>query len=226
MLDKLKSADGPLKNKTVYPESLPLSRVIPARRDTTSFKPDPIPDDLLRNVLELGLLAPSGYNLQPWRFVVVRNPEVKKRLRAAADDQKQVEEAPVVIVACGDPTAWKRGDLEEMLRMGADFGAVDKKTGASIRKSAPAYLERYPPEMWVTRQVSIAFTHLMLAAEAYGLDTGPMEGFDENAVRKILGIPKTVRVIALLALGRRKGRKKPYGGRFGLGKTVFWDMFV
>ena len=224
MIEKLKSGEEVLRNDTVYPESCPLDRVIPARRDTLSFTDDPVPDEVLHDILELGLLAPSGYNLQPWRFVVVRDPGVKRRLRGAAMGQKQVEEAPVVIVACGDPTAWKQ-DLEEMIHMGEELGAIDDTSAAGIRKNAPAYLESYSPEMWVTRQVSIAFTHLMLAAEAYGLNTGPMEGFHEDKVRDVLGIPSHVRVIALLALGYRKGDEKPFGGRFGFHKTVFWNEY-
>ena len=109
--------------------------------------------------------------------------------------------------------------------MGRDFGAVDEASGRKIRQSATAYLERYPADLWVTRQVSIAFTHLMLAAESYGYDTGPMEGFHEEKVREALGIPERVRVIALLALGRRKGDAKKFGGRFGFKRTVFWDAY-
>jgi nitroreductase len=56
--------------------------------------------------------VPSSYNMQPWRFVVVRDPEQRKRLRMAAMNQAQVEQAPVVIVACGDFSGWKE-DLEE-----------------------------------------------------------------------------------------------------------------
>jgi nitroreductase len=225
MLDKRRISDDPLAIDHPYPESRPLARVIPHRRDTTSFSPTPVPDELLLDVLELGLLAPSGYNLQPWRFVVARDPEVRKRLRAAAMDQKQVEEAPVVIAACGDPGAWRRSDLEEMIELGRGFHAVNDEDAEALRKNATAYLESYPADMWVTRQVSIAFTHLMLAAEAYGLNTGPMEGFDEGKVREVLGIPSEVRVIALLALGHRKGDEKPYGGRFSLRKTVHWDRY-
>ena len=225
MKDNLHSADRAIPMDHGYTPSRPLSEVIPHRRDTTSFESESIPDEMLRDILELGLLAPSGYNLQPWRMVVVRDPEMKKQLRAAAMNQRQVEEAPVVIVACGDPGAWRNGDLDEMLRMGHEFGAVDEKAEKTIRKGATAYLERYPADMWVTRQVSIAFTHLMLAAESYGYNTGPMEGFDEDKVRQVLGIPAHIRVIALLAIGHRKGPEKPYGGRFPMGKTVSWDRF-
>lgn len=214
-----------LTNTRAYPESKPLSAVIPARRATSAFKPDAVPEKVLRDVLELAMMAPSGYNLQPWRFVVVRDPEVKRRLRQAAMGQPKVEEAPVVVACCGDPEAWKNGDMDEMIRMAKDRGMLAGGAEAALRKNAAAYLNGYPPDLWVFRQVMIAFTHLMLAAESYGLDTGPMEGFWEDKVREVLGIPGHVRVVALMALGYRRSDDKPYGGRFDLSRTVHWERY-
>src|ERR1039458_8964163 len=76
-----------------------LSQAIRERRATPSFDGAPIPIEDLRRILEAGLSAPSGYNIQPWRFIVVRSEEQKKRLRAAAYNQGKVEEASAVIVA-------------------------------------------------------------------------------------------------------------------------------
>jgi nitroreductase len=67
----------------------------------------------------------------------------------------------------------------------------------------------------------IAFTHMMLMAEALGYDTAPMEGFYESKVKDLLKIPESVRVVALLALGKLKGADKPFGGRFAMGRIVF-----
>ena len=97
----------------------PLSLAIKERRATPSFADVPIHTADLEKIIRAGLEAPSGYNLQPWRFVVVRDREQKKKLRQAAFDQPKVEQASAVIVACGDPQGWKEGDLEEMLRMSA-----------------------------------------------------------------------------------------------------------
>src|SRR5215471_8785718 len=93
-----------------------LSEAIRERRATNSFEDVPIHSADLEKIVRSGLEAPSGYNLQPWRFVVVRSRDQKKKLRAAAFNQPKVEEASAVIVACGDPTGWKNGDLDEMLR--------------------------------------------------------------------------------------------------------------
>ena len=87
----------------------PLSSVIESRRATPSFEEVPIHSADLEKIIRAGLAAPSGYNLQPWRFIVVRDRDQKKKLRAAAFNQPKVEEASVVIVACGDAQGWKNG---------------------------------------------------------------------------------------------------------------------
>ena len=62
-----------------------ISEAIAERRATPSFDGSSVPDDVLSAILNAGMEAPSGYNLQPWRFIVVRTPDQKKRLREAAD---------------------------------------------------------------------------------------------------------------------------------------------
>ena len=99
----------------------PLSELVRRRRATDNFSPEPVSDSDLQEILRAGLEAPSSYNLQPWRFVVVRDLHQRRKLRAAAMDQPKVEEAPVVIVACGDTLGW-REDLEEVIRLGQALG--------------------------------------------------------------------------------------------------------
>ena len=212
-----------------------LSDIIGERRATASFEPQPVADDDLRRIIAAGLHAPSGYNLQPWRFVVVRDPEQRKKLREAAMGQPKVSEAPVVIVACGDTAGWRNGDLDEMLKLAGEHGYGGAAEHAFVRKSVNGLLGGTPgaagglaPDLavWVNRQVMIAYTHMMLMAEALGYDSAPMEGFFEDKVKNLLHIPDSVRVVALLAVGRRKGEKKPFGGRFAMAHTVFgeeWD---
>ncbi len=208
-----------------------LSQAIKDRRATPSFLPDPVPEDDLKTILEAGLSAPSGYNLQPWRFVVVRDVEQRARLRQAAMKQLKVEEAPVVIVACADLEGWRSGDLDEIIRLAQQHGYGDEARHASTRKSvasffaAPGNAGGLAPDfaVWANRQTMIAFTTMMWMAEALGYDTAPMEGFYEDQVKATLGIPAHVRVVALLAVGHRKGEDKLFAGRFAMQRTVFAD---
>ncbi|HUR37031.1 MAG TPA: nitroreductase family protein, partial [Terriglobales bacterium] len=202
-----------------------LSEVIADRRTTPNFGLDKVRDEDLRRILDAGLSAPSGYNTQPWRFVVVRDPEQRKRLAAAAMNQKRVAQAPVVIVACGDSGSLKDDDLEEMLRLAAEHGFGTEENHDAVRRNFPRFLESLEMAVWLNRQVMIAFTHMMLMAEVLGYDTAALEGFWEDKVKQLLGIPDTARVVALLCIGHREGPDKPFGGRFALTRTVFGESW-
>jgi nitroreductase len=203
------------------PTEKTLSQAIADRRATPSFDGSPIPSADLKKILEAGLHAPSGYNMQPWRFVVVRSEEQKRRLRAASFNQPKVEEASAVIVACGDVDGWRNGDLEEMLRLGRE-GGMPENYAEQARNNIPNYLGNLPdPTAWVTKHVMLAFTSMMLMAEVLGYDTAPMEGFEQEKVREVLKLPLSYVVVALLALGHLRGDDKFYGGRLNIARTVF-----
>jgi nitroreductase len=202
-----------------------LSRAITERRASPSFDGSPISDADLKGILQAGLQAPSGYNLQPWRFVVVRSPEQKKKLRAASYNQAKVEEASVMIVACGDADGWRSGDLDEMLRLGRQ-GGMPENYAEQAKVTIPNYLSNHPNmSLWLNRQVMLAFTHMLLMAEVLGYDTAPMEGFEQEKVREILKLPLSYHVVALLGIGHLKGNDKFLGGRFSLARTVFAEEF-
>jgi nitroreductase len=202
-----------------------LSQAIAHRRATPSFDGSPVPNDDLRKILEAGLRAPSGYNMQPWRFIVVRTPEQRRRLRSASFNQAKVEEASVVIVACGDADGWRNGDLEEMLRMGCG-GGMPENYAEQARQNIPNYLSNHPNlTAWLNKHVMIAFTSMMLMAEVLGYDTAPMEGFEQEKVREVLKLPLSYHVVALLALGHLSGDDKFDGGRFSMATTVFENEY-
>jgi nitroreductase len=198
----------------------PLSQVIEERRAAPSFDGTPIPDADLKKILEAGLKMPSGYNLQPWRFVVVRTPEGRRRLRAASYNQAKVEEASAMIVACGDKDGW-RTDMDEMIRMGREQGMTENYAEGA-RQSIPEFLGNNPNlTAWLNRHVMLAFSGMLLMAEALGYDTAPMEGYEADKVCQVLNLPISYEVVALLAIGHLKGPDKFNGGRFSMARTVF-----
>jgi nitroreductase len=200
----------------------PLAEILLDRRATRSFRPDPIPDEYLEAILRLGGQAPSGYNLQPWRFIVVRDPARRQRLRQAAMNQEKVSEAPVVLIAFAIKGEWKEY-IEAVFQEGARRGAG----GASPQRvtMATQFLDSMSCAAWLNRHTMIAFTTMMLVAESYGIDTAPMEGFDPHSVKTSFNLPAESEVIALLALGFRKGEDKPYPGRFRLRDFVFEEEY-
>jgi nitroreductase len=203
----------------------PLSRAIEERRATPTFDGSPMPMEDLNRILDAGLSAPSAYNLQPWRFIVVRSAEKKRQLRSACFNQPKVGEASAVIVACGDADGWRKGDLDEMLRMGRE-GGMPENYAEQAKATIPNYLSNHPNlPMWLNRQVMIAFTHMMLMAEALGYDTAPMEGYEQEKVREVLKLPLSYSVVALLAIGHAKGAAKFDGGRFSMARMVFEEEY-
>jgi len=204
----------------------PLAQAIRERRATPSFDGSPMPAVDLKQIIEAGLAAPSGYNMQPWRFIVVQSAEQKKRLRAASYNQPKVEEASAVIVACGDADGWRR-DLDEMIRLGRE-GGMPEGYAHQAQVAVPNYLSNFSGDemkAWLNKMVMIAVTHMMLTAEVMGYDTAPMEGFEQEKVHEVLRLPLSYHVVALLALGTLNGPDKFNGGRFEMGHTVFGEEY-
>jgi nitroreductase len=203
-----------------------LAQAIRERRASSSFDGVTIPDIDLKQILQAGLDAPSGYNMQPWRFVVVQSPEQKKRLRGASYNQPKVEEASAVIVACGDADGWRK-DLDEMIRQGRK-GGMPEGYAHQAQVTVPNYLSNFSSEQmkaWLNKMVMIAVTHMMLMAEVMNYDTAPMEGFEQEKVHEVLRLPMSYHVVALLAIGHAQGPDKFYGGRFDMAHTVFSEEY-
>ena len=203
-----------------------LSQAIQERRATPSFDGAPLPAEDLRQILDAGLHAPSGYNLQPWRFVVVQSAEQKKKLRGASYNQGKVEEASAVIVACGDTDGWRK-DLDLMLEKGRK-GGMPESYAAQAQSSVPNYMSSFSSNQmqgWLNKHVMIAFTHMLLMAEVMGYDTAPMEGFEQAKVCETLRLPMSYWVVGLLAIGHLRGTDKYDGGRFDMSHTVFGEEY-
>ncbi|MDQ1591504.1 MAG: hypothetical protein QOG71_2131 [Pyrinomonadaceae bacterium] len=202
----------------------PFTQAVVERRATTNFLPDEVPEESLNAILRLGLQAPSGYNLQPWRFIVVRDAENRKRLQTVAYNQPKVGQAPVVVIAVGMKEEWKE-TADEVFRDGAERGAGDVNKYQEYMQGAVQFVSSMPPAVWVNRHTMIAFTTLMYAAEVYGFDTAPMEGFDAAGVKREFGLPEEAEVVALLAIGRAAPPDKVYPGRFPLERVVYSERY-
>lgn len=202
----------------------PITQVLLDRRATPHFTGEPLPEDYLEAILRLSAQAPSGYNLQPWRFVVVRDADARKRLQKAAMDQPKIGEAPVVVIAFAVKGGW-RGDMDAILQEGARRGVGTAEDVAKQRKAINEFLGAFPADVWTNRHTMIALTTMMLVAEAYGVDTAPMEGFDPEAVKREFGLPAEAEVVALLAMGFAKPPDKMYGGRLALSELVHVERY-
>ena len=183
-------------NTTV--EFLSVREAAEQRRSIRAYEQGPVPREEIEEILGLARLAPSAFNVQPWRFVVVETPEVKAQLAAAAYNQRQVHSAPAVIVLYTDMED-ALANLDAVVHPGMS-AEQQEGTKGSIRKlfGGQSVEER---AAWAQGQGYIALGYLLLAAEARGLKTSPMTGFDAGAVRELLGLPEHVRIPALVAIG-------------------------
>ncbi|HVF27391.1 MAG TPA: nitroreductase family protein, partial [Pyrinomonadaceae bacterium] len=157
--------DSPLK---------PLTEAILERRATNQFTSEEVPEEYLNAILRFAAQAPSGYNFQPWRFVVVRDEANRQRLQGVAFNQAKIGQAPVVIIAVGMKDEWKV-TADEVFREGAARGAGNKENVESYKQQAVGFVSSMDAAVWVNRHTMIALTTMMLVAEAYGFDTAPME---------------------------------------------------
>jgi nitroreductase len=163
-------------------QELTVRQAADQRRSIRTYADEPVPDADLREILRIASLAPSAWNLQPWRAVVVRDPALKERLAVAANNQPQVTRAPAVIVLYAD--------AHDALRA---FGEPISKT-----------LAQMDPEKRVTlahNLTYIALGYLLLAAESLGYVTSPMLGFKPDEVKSVLGLPAHATVAAVVAIG-------------------------
>jgi nitroreductase len=219
--------DKPTNFPTTQPNGEPLkpiTQVLLERRATNHFTDEEVPEEYLNAILNFGGQAPSGYNLQPWRFIVVRDAENRKRMQKVAYNQPKVAEAPVVVICFGMKEEWKER-AGEVFREGAERGAGNVEAWQQARDGAVKALSGMPVQTWLNRHTMIAVTTMMLVAEAYGFDTAPMEGFDPAGVKREFELPDEAEVCALLAIGRAAQPDKAYTGRFELDRIVYSERY-
>jgi len=185
-----------------------LIQSIQERRSINFFEPNvELADDTIRELLSLANLAPSSFNLQPWRVVVVKDKERKKALRKCAFDQPKVEEASVVLIIIADPDAVElHGErvLESWAELGYLAGEEQKEVSRSMMKQLYGDKTSLTRKIFAAKNAALFAMNLMNAARGLGLETHPMDGFDEAAVKKAFGIPEDKIIPMLVAIGHLK----------------------
>jgi nitroreductase len=166
----------------------PFQKILGGRRSIRRFLPTPVEPGKLRACLEAARIAPSAHNVQPWRFIVVDDPGLKDRLAEAAFSgiyagSKFAARAPVLLVLLARPG-------QAAVRLG------------SLIQGVPYFL----------LDIGIAGEHVVLQAEELGLATCWMGWFDYRKARKVLNIPRTFKLVAMMPLGyaeKRPQREPP-----------------
>ena len=180
-------------------EVLTVTEAAEARRSIRKYEPTPIPRAHLDEILRITGLAPSPWNLQPWRFVIVEDAATKAQLQAVAYGQPQVGAAPAVIVMYSDMTD-AINTVEETIHPGMQ-GPQGDKAAADIRATFAGFSDA-DRAAWGNAESNIALGYLLLAAQSHGYSTSPMLGFMPDKVKELLGLPADARVPALIAIGK------------------------
>lgn len=162
-----------------------------------------IPDDKLRDLLEIANFSPSSFNLQPWKVVVIKDDGKKKILRQCAFNQPKVEDASVVLIMIADPGAMEE-NIDRMLDSWQELGYMKpdmRDTYKGMANNLYGTDGSIRRKFFAIKNTSLFAMNLMIAAKALGLETHPMDGFDEECIKKEFNIPEDKIIPMLIAVG-------------------------
>jgi len=149
------------------------------RQSIRTYDKKDVPNELIGQILEAGVHAPSAGNMQPWEFIIVKDKKIKKEIADAALRQRFIDEAPVLIIVCADP-----------------------------EKSGLRYRER-GKTLYSFQDTAAAIENMLLTAKALGLGGCWVGAFEEEKVKSILRIPAKLRPVAILSIGFPIPYEKP-----------------
>ena len=177
------------------------------RYATKQFDPKQvIPQPVLESLLESLRLAPSSFGLQPWKFLVIRDPELRKKIKTIAWNQAQVIECSHLIALC------TLKDMDEtyvknFIKQTAEARAVPVESLAGYEQMMLGFLKNLSPGAktdWMGRQIYLALGMLLAECAFRRIDACPMEGFDSKKFDHLLDLDKQgLKSIVLCPLGYR-----------------------
>ncbi len=196
-------------------------QAIRERRAVKHYDPDfEMPEADQQELLDLALQAPTSFNIQNWRFVLIDDKERRKKLREAAWDQAQVTDASMVFVMCADVKSWDK-DPER-------YWKNAPKEAQDIL--VPMIRPFYEGKEWLQRDeamrsLGIVAQTIMLAAKSMGYDSCPMIGFDQDKVAELVKLPEDHVVGMLLVVGKSTKPAWPKPGQLPLENILVMNAF-
>ncbi len=191
------------------------------RRSYKHFDPDhQMPDADLRKILEAAMQAPTSFNIQHWRFVVIKDPELRQQVRAIGNDQAQLTDASVLILMTADVDAWKKSP--ERYWQNAPQEVSDLLVGwMGPFHEGREQLQRDEAQ----RSIGMAMQTIMLAAKSMGYDSCPMIGFDIDKLAEMVKLPADHCMGPLIAIGKSTKDVWPKPGQLGYDEVVIENGF-
>lgn len=198
-----------------------VSTAIETRRAVKAFDPaHRMSQEEIDKLMSLAMLSPTAFNIQNWRFVLVQDPELRKQVRAVSWDQAQVTDASLLVVLVADLKSWEKQPQRywaNVVQPVRDF-------------LVPAIDQYYRGKEQVQRDegmrsCGMAAMTLMLAAKEMGYESCPMDGFDFDAVAKLLNLPTDHTPAMFVAIGKGIKPAYPRGGQLPMSEVVIKNKF-
>jgi nitroreductase len=198
-----------------------VSQAVIERRSIKAFDPHhKMTEEEISQLMSLAMLSPTAFNIQNWRFVVVTDPVLRQQIRAVSWNQAQVEEASLLIILTADLKSWEK--QPERYWQNAPKAASDILV--------PMIGHYYQGNVQVQRDEAMrscgmAAMTIMLAAKELGYDTCPMDGFDFDAVAKLVNLPADHIPTMFVVVGKALKEASPRGGQLAMNEVVINNTF-
>lgn len=197
-------------------------QAIEQRRSVRSYDPEHVMgQDEIEKLLSLAMLSPTAFNIQHWRFVVVEDEELKQQIREVSWNQAHVTDSSLLVVLCADKKAWAK-----------DPNRYWKDATPEVRDFLVPAIQQYyegretEERDECMRSCGIAAQTLMLAAKALGYDSCPMDGFDFDAVAKLINLPDDHLIAMFVVVGKALQPALVRGGQLPHYEVVIKDRFA
>lgn len=177
-------------------------------------------EDEVNRLISLTMLSPTAFNIQHWRWVRVSNTSLREQIKAVAWNQSQITDASELFVLCADVQAWQKDtsrywvNAPEAVR---DFmvGAIDQYYRGREQVQRDEAM----------RSGGIVAQTMMLAAKGMGYDTCPMDGFDFDAVAKLIQLPADHAIVMMIAVGKGLEAARPRAGQLPIEQVLIQNTF-
>lgn len=202
-------------------QSLDVIEAIENRRSVKHFEPDHrMKEDEVARLIALAKLAPSSFNMQNYRFVLVRDPELRKQIRAVAWDQSQVTDASLLVILCADLNAHAKNPQRYWAHAPQEVQDILVPALTPFYEGKPQLIRDE-----AMRSSAFAGMTLMLAARGLGYESCPMIGFDAEAVAKLIRLPEDHALSFMLAIGKQARPVWLRGERLPESEVVIEERF-
>lgn len=174
-----------------------------------------------QKLLEAMIQSPTSFNIQHWRFVIIRDPELRAKIRSEfGNDQAQMTDASLLIIFTADMKAWQKEPQRYWQNAPKEVAELLVNWMGPFHEGRE-WLQRDEAQ----RSIGIAMQTLMLTAKAMGYDSCPMIGFDIEKVAELINLPEDYVMGPMVAIGKKFKDPWPKPGQLPLSELVIENKF-